>query len=178
MTIPPHEILGNFFLWNTSTYQSWNCSNKNFKTALRWTCDSQVKIYTKKYVLLMSRDWPAQYYIRRAVYNSVYPERPVNPSKILAPKFKRHCLPHDHISYAYMYNLPSPVSSFCWTTEIESIVPLIDPLHISLNAREDLCKVYCPITKHSYEDLFPGCQRASKPKTWRTSLILEIIYGS
>ena len=52
-----------------------------------------------------------------------------------------------------------------WTEEMQSIVPLMGPLHISLNAREDICEIYHPLMKHIYEQLFPGYQLAKKPKT-------------
>ena len=34
-----------------------------------------------------------------------------------------------------------------------------------------------PLIKYIYEQLFPGCQLACKPKPWRVTLIMEIIYG-
>ena len=50
---------------------------------------------------------------------------------------------------------------------MDSIIPLIGPLHISLNAREDICELYHPLMKQIYEKLFRGCLLACKPKPWR-----------
>ena len=61
-------------------------------------------------------------------------------------------------------------------TEMQSLVPLMGPLHTSLNACVDICEVYHPFMKYIYEQLFPGCQLAKNPKPWRI-LLPEIIYG-
>lgn len=144
----------------------------NFETALTWVTKSSLKQYMQKYLLLVPGDWPAQFYIRQAVYKSVYPNgklrQPENPLMNT-----RTCDHHD-----YSLRMPLSDSTFTtWKKEMDSIVPLIGPLHISLNAREDICELYHPLIKYIYKRLFPGCVLAGKPKPWRITLLLEIIYG-
>jgi hypothetical protein len=68
-------------------------------------------------------------------------------------------------------NMPVPQE------ELLSLVPLIGPLHIDLNADEDLVLNYHPFIKSLYESLFPNRILAAKPKPWRIQFILEILYG-
>ncbi len=63
------------------------------------------------------------------------------------------------------------------TAPVQAIVPSIGPLHVSLNAREDFMINYHDFFKYIYENIFQGSKLADKPKPWRTSLILEIVYG-
>ena len=60
---------------------------------------------------------------------------------------------------------------------ILSIVPTIGPLHISLNSREHIVNSFHPFFKSVYQSIFPNSKLADKPKPWRVSLILEIVYG-
>ena len=61
---------------------------------------------------------------------------------------------------------------------LQNIVPLIGPLHISLNARECILLIYHEIFADLYTFLFgKQAKLAKKPKPWRVSLLLEIIYG-
>ena len=60
---------------------------------------------------------------------------------------------------------------------ILSVVPTIGPLHISLNSREHAVNSYHSFFKTVYETIFPRSKVADKPKPWRISLILEIVYG-
>ena len=60
--------------------------------------------------------------------------------------------------------------------ELLSLVPLIGPLLIDLNADEDLVLNYHPFIKSLYESLFPSRVLAEKPKPWRMQFILEILY--
>ena len=53
---------------------------------------------------------------------------------------------------------------------LKNIIPLIGPLHISLNARECVLLMFHPIFADLYASLF-----GKKP--WRISLLLEVIYG-
>jgi hypothetical protein len=61
--------------------------------------------------------------------------------------------------------------------ELFSLVPLIGPLHIDLNADEDLVLNYHPFIKSLYKSLFPNRILAAKPKPWRIQFILKILYG-
>ena len=58
-----------------------------------------------------------------------------------------------------------------------TVVTLIGPFHIDLNADKDLVLNYHPFTKSLYESLFPSRVLAEKPKLWRIQFMLEISYG-
>ena len=57
----------------------------------------------------------------------------------------------------------------------ENVVPLIGPLHVSLNSRECVLKFFHPIFAELYSTLFG--KSAKKPQAWRVSLFLEVLYG-
>ena len=60
----------------------------------------------------------------------------------------------------------------------KNVVPIIGPLHISLNSRECVLLKFHAIFADLYSFLFgPKAKLAQKPKPWRTSLLLEVIYG-
>ena len=60
----------------------------------------------------------------------------------------------------------------------QNIVPLIGPLHISLNAGECILLIYHEIFADLYTFLFgKKAKLAKKPKPWRISLLLEVVYG-
>ena len=61
---------------------------------------------------------------------------------------------------------------------LQSVVPMIGPLHISLNARECVLLIFHEIFADLYSFLFwEKAKLAKKPKAWRISLLLEVIYG-
>ena len=61
---------------------------------------------------------------------------------------------------------------------LKNVIPLIGPLHISLNARECVLLIFHPIFADLYATLFgQKAKLAKKPKPWRVSLLLEVIYG-
>ena len=49
-------------------------------------------------------------------------------------------------------------------SSILSIVPSIEPLHISLNSREHIVNSYHPFFKTLYETIFPKRKLADNPK--------------
>ena len=58
------------------------------------------------------------------------------------------------------------------------IAPLIGPLHISLNARECVVINFHPVFADLYSHLFgQKAKLAKKPRPWRISLLLEVLYG-
>eukprot|EP00112_Aurelia_sp_Birch-Aquarium-sp1_P025550 Seg855.2 transcript_id=Seg855.2/GoldUCD/mRNA.D3Y31 product="hypothetical protein" protein_id=Seg855.2/GoldUCD/D3Y31 len=60
----------------------------------------------------------------------------------------------------------------------KSIAPLIGPLHISINSRECVLMIFHHIFADLYSFLFGSkAKLAKKPKPWRISLLLEVIYG-
>ena len=60
---------------------------------------------------------------------------------------------------------------------ILSVIPTIGPLHISLNSREHVVNSLHPFFKMVNEKNFPSSKLAGKPKPWRISLLLEVVYG-
>ena len=58
-----------------------------------------------------------------------------------------------------------------------SLIPMIRPPHVDLNADENLVLIYLPFLKTVYESLFPNRVLAEHPKPWRIQFILEIVYG-
>lgn len=61
---------------------------------------------------------------------------------------------------------------------IHNLVPFIGPLHISLNARENVLLKFHGFFSDMYAFLFGGKRKlARKPKPWRISLLLEVCYG-
>ena len=61
---------------------------------------------------------------------------------------------------------------------LKNVVPLISPLHISLNARECVLLKFYDIFADLYTFIFgKKAKLAKKPKPWHISLLLEVIYG-
>ena len=61
---------------------------------------------------------------------------------------------------------------------LKNVAPLIGPLHISLNARECVLLMFHQVFSDLYTFLFGSkAKLAKKPKPWRVSLLLEVIYG-
>ena len=92
---------------------------------------------------------------------------------------------NDHM---YTYNIKTVENNPCATITdasmsnnkyfpLKSVVPLIGPLHISLNSREHVMETFHPFFKSIYEKVFPNSKLPIKPKPWRVSLLLEIVYG-
>lgn len=108
----------------------------------------EMKEYLSKFVVLFRGDHPSQFFPRQTVYEIL--------CKYIANITFKTPTPHE---------------------ELLSLVPLIGPLHIDLNADEDLELNYHPFIKYLYELLFPNRILAAKPKPWRIQFILEIIYG-
>ena len=61
---------------------------------------------------------------------------------------------------------------------LKNVVPITGPLHISLNARECVLLNFYQVFADLYSFLFgKKAKLAKKPKPWRISLLLEVIYG-
>lgn len=60
---------------------------------------------------------------------------------------------------------------------LKNVATLIGPLHLSLNARECVMIVFHEIVADVYTFHFGKTRLPKKPKPWRISLFLEIIYG-
>ena len=61
---------------------------------------------------------------------------------------------------------------------LKNVIPVIGPLHISLNARECVLLQFYEVFAEHYAFRFGRkAKLAKKPKPWRVSLLLEVIYG-
>ena len=138
------------------------CKLKNIdgnRTALSILFKTKVRNYCLKYPLMVLGDWPTQFYLRQIVYNRL---RKAPSRSSLTPNV--FCQPEASY-FLQMYN-----------PEL-SIIPMLGALHISLNAQENVMKMFHSVFKFLYQTLFPNSKLADKPKPCRTTLILEAVYG-
>ena len=88
----------------------------------------------------------------------------------LGQLFIRIALVHLHIQEQSARNLiPSNIRSF---------IPILGPLHVSLNSREQVILVHYSFFKLLFHFLFgERVKLAKKPKPWRINLLLELAYS-
>ena len=151
-------------------------SKEGYEIALDMILNTQLKEYMKKFLLLCPGDWPTQFYTRKIVYEHLKNgcETEIRPDQ--------SCAPHTFTQTAndHLYNLICPIPALQSISSLDpllSIIPLLGALHISLNAREHILIVFHPFFKSLYEQIFPSSKLAEKPMPWRTTLLLEVIYG-
>jgi len=61
--------------------------------------------------------------------------------------------------------------------EVASFIPILGPLHVSLNTREQVMKIYYPFFEKLFHFVFGKSKiLAKKPRPWRTNLLLELAY--
>jgi hypothetical protein len=175
-------------------------SKQDFTKAMDIILGTGLKTYMEKFVLLQPGDWPSQFFSRNIVYEQLKSAYKCyeNPNKIEKQKEKgqpatktsdQHStedkFENDHM---YTYNIKTVENNPCATITdasmsnnkyfpLKSVVPLIGPLHISLNSREHVMETFHPFFKSIYEKVFPNSKLPIKPKPWRVSLLLEIVYG-
>ena len=106
--------------------------------------------YLSNYVVPMPADWPGQFFLRQIIYQKVSQATATAISTV-----PQGSSPH----------------LLC------SVISTLGPLHVDLNADEDIVLGYMPFTRLVYESLFPGKKFADKPKPWRVQFLLEVIYG-
>ena len=86
--------------------------------------------------------------------------------------------PADWPMQFFMRQLVYNTASVSLPTVCRNVIPLIGPLHISLNSRECVLLNFHKIFADLYSFLFgTKAKPAKKPKPWRVSLLLEVIYG-
>ena len=149
-------------------------SVEDFAAAHDIAMETQLKQYMKKFVVIQPGDWPAQFYTRQTVYQSL-PQQSnrfqVNPSLNNLD---------DH-SYS-MFKAGNTLDNLSTTAQVNkpssAVIPTMGPLHISLNSREHVFCSFYPFFKNIYEHLFPRCKLAEKPKPWRITMLLEVVYGA
>ena len=153
-------------------------SKDDFDAAFDVVLNTKLAEYLKLFLLPQPGDWPAQFYSRQIVYETLQ-------------KFCQHTPPGLSSSPQGCQNnhTYSDLSSFQPERErlqdnltqyqpaILSTIPTIGPLHISLNGQETLFKEFRPFFADLYTKLFPKSKLAKNPKPWRINLILELVYG-
>ena len=155
-------------------------SKEDFNAAYDIALSTGLGDYAKKFIIFQPGDWPCQFFCRQIICQCV-------------KKFISYQEPHqvncentqaasDHSAYSYPsftgseneQSLPLDLSS---QPSILSVIPMIGPLHVSLNSREHIVTSFHPFFKTVYERIFTQSKLADKPKPWRISLLLEIVYG-
>ena len=106
--------------------------------------------YLSNYVVPMPADWPGQFFPRQIIYQKV--------SQATATAIS--AVPQGSSPHLLCY-----------------VIPTLGPLHVDLNAHEDIVLGYMHFTRLVYESLFPGKKLADKPKPWRVQFLSEVIYG-
>ena len=137
-------------------------SKENFKQAFDIALNTNLKLYMQKYILIQPGDWPCQFYSRQLVYEQV--TRYLQQNQAASNQLDTTIPPMSSKS-----TIPIP--------PMASVVPLIGPLHISLNSRERVLLSFHPFFKNVYQYLFSSSKLPQNPKPWCISLLLEVVYG-
>jgi hypothetical protein len=61
---------------------------------------------------------------------------------------------------------------------IQNFVPMLGPLHVSLNSRECVVLIYYDFFKKLFCDVFEKKTLAKKPKPWRINLLLQLVHDA
>jgi hypothetical protein len=158
-------------------------SKDNFASAFEHVLKTKLKAYMKKYVLIQPGDWPCQFFSRQLVYETIANLLPsmLTPQTLgnnddLTTTDNIHPTPR-----AVNHDSARICTSSSTTTRVlpplAAAIPMIGPLHISINSREHVLLSFHPFFKRVYEHLFPHKKLPEKPKPWRISLLLEVVYG-
>ena len=123
---------------------------EDYNVALDIVLQTTMREYLSNYVVPMPADWPGQFFPRQIVY-----QKASQATTTASSTAAQSCSPHP----------------LC------SVIPTLGPLHVDLNADEDIVLGYMPFMRLVYESLFPGKKLADKPKPWRIQFLLEVIYG-
>ena len=133
-----------------------------------------LKTYMEKFVLLQPGDWPCQFFSRNIVYEQLKNaykcfENPNKGKRSPATKTSDQHSTEDKFQndHMYTYNIKTAENNPQATItdasmsnnkyfSLKSVVPLIGPLHISLNSREHVMETFHPFFKSIYEKLFPN----------------------
>jgi len=75
-------------------------------------------------------------------------------------------------------NLNKPNSQYSIPNEINSFIPILGPLHVSLNSREQVLIIYYFFFKELFNFVFGEKKKlAKKPRPWRINLLLDLAYS-
>ena len=155
-------------------------SKNDFEAAFDIVLSTKLEDYLKLYLLPQPGDWPAQFYSRQIVYETLFKfSQPVptclSSSATNSCNEHTYAVPHGSVPTRQQCTINTSVSPN--QPAILSVIPCIGPLHVSLNAQETVFKDFRGFIADVYCKLFPRCQLARSPKPWRISLILELVYG-
>ena len=155
-------------------------SKNDFEAAFDIVLSTKLADYLKLYLLPQPGDWPAQFYSRQIVYETLLKfSQPVptclSSSATNSCNEHTYAVPHGSVPTRQQCTINTSVSPN--QPAILSVIPCIGPLHVSLNAQETVFKDFRGFFADVYCKLFPRCQLARSPKPWRISLILELVFG-
>ena len=154
-------------------------SKKDFSAAYDIVLSTRMSDYLKKFLVIQPGDWPAQFYSRQIIYETLqkyYRSSPDTLHGTPIPTDHEYTTPFNsgYRQWATAEESPAHINS---QPAILSLIPCIGPLHISLNGRETVFKDFVGFFENIYNNLFPRSKLPKTPRPWRISLILEVVYG-
>ncbi|KAL9974746.1 hypothetical protein ACROYT_G011827 [Oculina patagonica] len=152
-------------------------SKNDFEAAFDVVLSTKLAEYLKRFLIIQPGDWPAQFYSRQIVYETL--QKYYQNSDTVQ---RTACSPTDHGYATPFTSVQSQVGESDKNTSVNqpavlSVIPCIGPLHISLNGRETVFKDFSSFFENIYHKLFPRSKLPKSPRPWRISLILEMVYG-
>lgn len=60
---------------------------------------------------------------------------------------------------------------------LSTVITTWRPLHVDLNAHEDIVIAFLPFMRIAHESVFPGKKLADKSKLWHVKFLLQLLYG-
>ena len=118
-------------------------SKDDFSKAYDVVMSSGSETYLKQFLVVQPGDWPAQFFCRQLVYQSLHQQS--NAHKVSQG------------------SSPSIIVVNGNLHPVTSLIPTIGPLYISLNSREHDFKTFKPFFKTIYSYLFSNSKLAEKP---------------
>ena len=146
-------------------------SKDNFKQVFDIILKNNIKSYMQKYILLQPGDWPSQFYSRQIVYEHV--TNYIRQQQNMATGNDNS----NNDQHPLLFHQPLPSTTTSPVPPMASVVPIIGPLHVSINSKEHVLLSFNPFFQNVYQHLFKRFKFPKKPKPWCISLLLEIIYG-
>ena len=118
-------------------------SRKDYDVASDIVLQTTMREYLSNYVVPMPADWPGQFFRRQIVYQKVSQGTATASSTV--PQGSS----------------PHPLCS---------VIPTLGPLHVNLNADEDIVLGYMPFMRLVYESLFSGKKTCRQAKALESSV--------
>ena len=118
-------------------------SKENFKQAFDIVLNTNLKFYMEKVILLQPDDWPGQFFSRQLVYEHVthYIQLMTTTEQQQNMEIANGKSTHDQ----HCLTLNPPMShKITSVPPMASVIPIIGPLHISLNSKEHVLLSFHP----------------------------------